>query len=130
MSNCEIAGIGAAYVGRYWDLGNIVTAFAVVQMLAFLYSLGEKQTILEAVRQRKILVVSLIAISGVVYSTLVLLCYYAEIKAMSVSGFSSHLSSLSAWGAFGRLLIVLLMTAFGLVVLRLDRPLGSSPPVK
>jgi hypothetical protein len=120
MQSCEALRTAAEYAGRYWDLANIVTAFAVVQMVAFLYTLGERQAVLEAVRQRRCLVAGLMSISGVVYLSLIILCAYGEREAVNIS--DSGLGSLARWGTLGRLLIILCATCLGLVILKLDRP--------
>ncbi len=41
----QLINIASEMTKRYWETGNVITAFGVVQMYAFLYAVGEKSYI-------------------------------------------------------------------------------------
>lgn len=116
----DFAQLAFNYAGRYWDLGNGITAFVVVQMLGFLYGLGEKEEFLAKVREGRWLAITLTAVSGILYSLLVMVCYYAEGKILQSHPYLCGFASISTWALACRLAIIWAMTGLGLIVLVLD----------
>lgn len=109
------------YSGRYWDLGNAITVFAVVQMLGFLYALGEKKEFLNMVRNRRPLVAIFTIASGLIYCLLVFQCYSGENSALSkLLPHSQIFVSTSKSAMVYRILVIVLMTLLGSIVLALD----------
>jgi hypothetical protein len=64
---------------KYWELGNAIVAFSVLQMLAFLYSLANKEFRAHVVRWYRF-VRWAILVSSIVYIAGVICCYEAEIS--------------------------------------------------
>ncbi|HEY1422698.1 MAG TPA: hypothetical protein VGF20_04540 [Candidatus Acidoferrum sp.] len=64
--------------GKYWELGNAIVAFSVLQMLAFLYSLPKKEFQTHVVRWFWG-VVGLIILSSIAYIVAVRACFQFEI---------------------------------------------------
>lgn len=108
------------YIERYWNLGNMIAAFTVAQMLGFLYALGEKETILNGVRKQRTLVVFCTIASSLIYGVLVLLCYLGETIALEELSDSTSLTKTSKYAMWGRVLIIGLTTIGGLIILFLE----------
>jgi hypothetical protein len=64
---------------KYWDVANAIVAFSVLQMLAFLYALGNHE-FRGQVAKAYGFVISATAISSVLYVVGVVGCYFAERK--------------------------------------------------
>jgi Na+-translocating ferredoxin:NAD+ oxidoreductase RnfA subunit len=64
--------------GKYWELGNAIVAFSVLQMLAFLFSLPKKEFRTHVVRWFWS-VVGLIMLSSIAYLVAVGVCFQFEI---------------------------------------------------
>lgn len=106
---------------RYWDLGNMIAAFSAIQMLGFLYAMGEKTEFLAKVRENWALVAWLTAASGLIYCTLIYSCYYAESTVLASNTLAKSIEGTSWWALMCRQVIVALMTILGIGVLFLDR---------
>jgi uncharacterized membrane protein YidH (DUF202 family) len=62
---------------KYWELGNAITGFAVVQMILFLSALANKE-FRQHVVKRFSLVVTFSLVCSVLYALAVWLCFSAE----------------------------------------------------
>jgi hypothetical protein len=105
MESKDLAQLALAYSGRYWDLGNGITAFVVIQMLGFLYGL-ERQELLVQVRKERWLVITATGLSGIIYSSLVMVCHYAESVALQSDVDLDRFASLSGWALVCRLSVI------------------------
>ena len=67
---------------KYWEAGNAIVAFSVLQMLAFLYALA-KQDFREQIAKAFWPVVAAIVVSAILYAMGVEACYRAEMALRS-----------------------------------------------
>jgi hypothetical protein len=107
---------------KYWDVANAIVAFSVLQMLAFLYSLG-KPEFRKQVSSVLGLVKRAIAISSLLYIAGIALCYWAESTLRG--SIDTHVSSILLCTMWIRIAIILIYTAAGIAVLNLGRAHGK-----
>jgi hypothetical protein len=107
---------------KYWDVANAIVAFSVLQMLAFLYSLGT-DTFRQQVASVLGLVVTAIAISSLLYIAGIVGCYWAERKLGGA--IDPRVSTILLCTMCTRIAIILIYTGAGIAVLNLGRAHGK-----
>jgi cytochrome c biogenesis protein CcdA len=101
---------------KYWELGNAIVAFSVLQMLAFLYSLA-KQGFRDQVATRFWLVLVAIAFSAILYMVGVVVCYSAEMTLRGRLAESDPANKVLQHTMWARLGIIGLYSLLGIGVL-------------
>jgi hypothetical protein len=107
---------------KYWDVANAIVAFSVLQMLAFLYSLG-KDDFRKQVASVLGLVKTAIVISSLLYIAGIFACYWAESTLRGA--IDPSVSSILLCTMWIRIAIILIYTAAGIAVLSLGRAPGK-----
>ena len=103
---------------KYWDVANAIVAFSVLQMLAFLYSLG-KADFRKQVASALGLVKDAIALSSLLYIAGIVGCYWAERKLRGA--IDPRVSAILLYTMWIRVAIILIYIGAGIVVLNLGR---------
>lgn len=103
---------------KYWDVANAIVAFSVLQMLAFLYSLG-KPDFRKQVASVLGLVKTAIAISSLLYIAGIAACYWAERTLRGA--IDPGVGAILLYTMWMRIGIILIYTGAGLAVLNLGR---------
>ncbi len=101
---------------KYWEVGNAIVAFSVLQMLAFLYSLGTR-AFREQIAKVFWLVVGAIAVSAIAYMVGVEFCFRAEMtlrQEMALTDSAATVLRLTRWARLG---IIGIYSLFGIGVL-------------
>lgn len=99
---------------QYWSLANAITAFAVLQSLAFVYALAEDSAKIRSVEP---IVTWAIAGSIVVYVLAVALCHRAQTSTLPQDSRLDSARSWLFWTMVGRAFAIVLFGAFGLAIL-------------
>jgi hypothetical protein len=100
---------------KYWDVANAIVAFAVVQMVAFLYGLAQMPFRQEVVKRLPLVIVST-AVSGLLYAAGVWLCYLAE-RRLLASDAPEDVRQLLRYTSLARIAIITLYCLFGIGIL-------------
>ncbi len=101
---------------KYWELGNAIVAFSVLQMLAFLYALATL-SFRDQIRARLGTVIGAIAISAILYGVGVMACYSAEMRLRDGLVKSDPAYKVLKHTMWARLGIIGLYSLFGIGVL-------------
>jgi uncharacterized membrane protein len=101
---------------KYWELGNAIVAFSVLQMLAFLYSLA-KQDFRDEILKAYWPVVAATAVSAILYMIGVVVCYSAEMRLRDELVKSDPAYKVLKHTMWARLGIIGLYSLFGIGVL-------------
>jgi len=107
---------------QYWDLANAIVAFSVLQMLAFLYSLANKD-FRGHVAEIYSYVILAIATSWVLYTAGVVGCYFAARQLLRAE-ITAEVYALLLYTFLVRIAIIGLCTLFGIVTLVVARHHG------
>jgi hypothetical protein len=107
---------------KYWDMANAIVAFSVLQMIAFLYALAQKE-IRQGIGRMFTLVQVLILLSAVLYSAGVVGCYIAECELLRAGGVTD-VSVLLRYTLVARVGVITLYSFFGVAILRFGRRNG------
>ena len=106
---------------KFWTLGNAITAFAILQMIAFLTTFHATRDFQAEVKSAWLFVCIAIVITLFVYLVGLLLCFLAERNLRKEAGHSSLVKRYSLFAFLGRLACAVLATGFGLVVMCQNR---------
>jgi hypothetical protein len=108
---------------KYWDTANAIVAFSVLQMLAFLYALANKDFRAQ-VERAFCLVIAAIVVSSLLYTVGVVGCYFAERNLRSME-IGPNVGRLILITLFARILIIAVYTVFGIATLLVFKGRGS-----
>ena len=109
---------------KYWDMANAIVAFSVLQMIAFLYALAQKE-IRQGIGKMFTLIQILILLSAVLYSAGVVCCYIAEGELLRAEGGAGvSVSALLRCTLVARVGVIMLYSFFGVAILRFGRRNG------
>ena len=101
---------------KYWEVGNAIVAFSVLQMLAFLYSLA-KQDFREQIAKVFWWVVGAILASAIAYMAGVEVCYRAEMTLRTELTSTDSAAIVLGLTRWARLAIIGIYSLFGIGVL-------------
>nr|WP_298687170.1 hypothetical protein [uncultured Dongia sp.] len=96
---------------KYWDLGNAVTGFTVLQAIAFLYALSDQDKF-EQIKKAKDLLWLPLCIASSIYVAAVGFCYYAATQLNPAEAFVNVY-----WATMWGQVFVVATNTFGVVVL-------------
>jgi hypothetical protein len=107
---------------KYWELGNAIVAFSVLQMLAFLYALAGKEFRRQVEEHYRFVQIG-IFVGSLVYIAGVIGCYHVELG-LRGSGIDRHLYGV-LWETFwARIAIILLYAALAVGTMFAGRRYG------
>ena len=109
------ANLERAYAEKFWQLGNIVTGFSLVQMITFLTALGTSEALQKNVKMDWAIVAGVIIGSGILYALAVVYCWRQETKL--VADGSTRLTQALKWTGLGRIGIVVIGHVCGFLVI-------------
>jgi len=117
----QLINIASEIAKRYWDIGNIITAFGVIQMYAFLYAIGEKPIFLGYIRKGWGIIFASLIFGAVIYWLLIYGCYYAEM--LAIDGFEKleWIEKPSFIALIGRIIIIFIMLLMSIMAMVSDR---------
>jgi hypothetical protein len=107
---------------KYWDMANAIVAFSVLQMIAFLYALAQKE-IRQGIGKMFTLVQILILLSAVLYSSGVVGCYIAQGELLRGES-GQDVSAFLRYTLLARVIIIALYSFFGIAIVRFGRRNG------
>src|ERR1700739_2016533 len=100
------------FAQKYWELGNAIVAFSVLQMLAFLYALAGKEFRRQVEEHYRFVQIGILAGSAT-YIIGVFCCYHIEIN-LRGSGIDQNLHGV-LWETLGARIVIIILYA-GLAV--------------
>ncbi len=93
---------------KYWELGNQITAFSIVQMIALVLAAAKESAIEHAIKRNWRLTFSLFSIGTFVYIGVLIHCFMMEIQSAP-----EHCKFI--WTLYGRISLVLLTSIGGVL---------------
>ncbi|CUS35395.1 membrane hypothetical protein [Candidatus Nitrospira nitrosa] len=96
---------------KYWELGNQITAFSIVQMIALVFAAAKESALERAIKRKWRLTFSLISVGTLFYIVVLAHCFHME-----TCSNPEHAKFL--WTLYGRISLVLLTSAGGLLWVR------------
>jgi hypothetical protein len=113
---------------KYWDLGNAIVAFSVLQMLAFLYALAGKEFRRHVGQHYRFVQIGIFA-GSVTYIIGVIRCYYIELD-LRGRAIDPNVHGV-LWETFwARIVIILLYAALAVGTMIAGRRYGWKPESK
>lgn len=117
----QLINIASDMAKRYWEIGNIITAFGVIQMYAFLYAIGEKPILLNYIRKGWGIIFMSLIFGSVTYWLLIYGCYYSEMLAIDGLEKLEQIEKTSFIAFIGRAIIIFMMLLMSIVAMVSDR---------
>ena len=116
----------ADYAKKYFDLANVITGFAIVQMIAFLIALGTSQDLAGRIARSEAgwaYIFSGMLVATVFYIVAVVACTVVEARLLPSA--ERDIVRLTKWTTAGRVIAIAAISGFGLFILcRIDKVVG------
>ena len=94
------------FLDRLWNIANGITAFSVVQMLTFIYALQKLERLVANVEESPRITMAAIFVSGIVYSVIVLYCFFGERQILGNGDAPQNITRAVTIAGVGRLIVI------------------------